>query len=168
MFRVSTLGSLKTSALRILKPPIASRLSCRLFSIGPRLLTSENGDDVVDDPDFFEMVRSTYDKAAGLVEERLVERLRLDSPYLFKTDEERTAHVSGVLKIVRPCNHMLYVSFPLRRDSGELEVIEGYRAQHSQHRSPCKGGEMCRNSEDTDSWDVLRNETDEKGQDKVR
>ena len=86
------------------------------------------------------MVTSSYEKAVDLVEERLVDRLRRENPYLFKTDEERMSHVSGVMRIVRPCNHMLYVSFPLRRDSGELEVIEGYRAQHSQHRSPCKGG----------------------------
>uniref|UniRef100_G1SVB6 Glutamate dehydrogenase n=1 Tax=Oryctolagus cuniculus TaxID=9986 RepID=G1SVB6_RABIT len=40
----------------------------------------------------------------------------------------------------RPCNHVLSLSFVIRRDDGSWEVIEGYRAQHSQHRTPCKGG----------------------------
>ena len=35
---------------------------------------------------------------------------------------------------------MLSLSFPIRRDDGSWKVIEGYRAQHSQQRTPCKGG----------------------------
>jgi glutamate dehydrogenase (NAD(P)+) len=34
----------------------------------------------------------------------------------------------------------LRVSVPLRRDSGELEVFEGYRVQHNGSRGPYKGG----------------------------
>ena len=30
--------------------------------------------------------------------------------------------------------------FPVKMDDGRIEVIEGYRVQHSQHKSPCKGG----------------------------
>ena len=32
------------------------------------------------------------------------------------------------------------VNFPLQKDDGTIEMIQGYRAQHSHHRTPCKGG----------------------------
>jgi len=46
----------------------------------------------------------------------------------------------GILKIIEPCAHVLEVNFPLQKDDGSYEMINGYRAQHSHHRSPCKGG----------------------------
>merc|ERR1719351_297065 len=46
----------------------------------------------------------------------------------------------GILKIIEPCAHVLEMNFPLQRDDGTFEMINAYRAQHSHHRSPCKGG----------------------------
>ena len=34
----------------------------------------------------------------------------------------------------------LKVQFPFRKSNGEVELITGYRVQHSHHRKPCKGG----------------------------
>ncbi|XP_017289169.1 glutamate dehydrogenase, mitochondrial [Kryptolebias marmoratus] len=88
-----------------------------------------------DDPNFFTMVEGFFDRGASIVEDKLVEDLKTrESP------EQRRTRVQGILRMIKPCSHVLSVSFPIRRDSGEWEVIEGYRAQHSQHRTPCKGG----------------------------
>lgn len=92
-----------------------------------------------DDPNFFKMVEGFFDRGASIVEDKLVEGLRTR-----ESMEERRHRVRGILRIIKPCNHVLSVSFPIKRDNGEWEVIEGYRAQHSQHRTPCKGGEPRR------------------------
>uniref|UniRef100_A0A3B4TG91 Glutamate dehydrogenase n=1 Tax=Seriola dumerili TaxID=41447 RepID=A0A3B4TG91_SERDU len=87
-----------------------------------------------DDPNFFTMVEGFFDQGAAIVEDKLVEDLKTrESP------EQKRKKVRGILRIIKPCNHVLSVSFPIKRDNGEWEVIEGYRAQHSQHRTPCKG-----------------------------
>ncbi|RXM35795.1 Glutamate dehydrogenase 1, mitochondrial [Acipenser ruthenus] len=88
-----------------------------------------------DDPNFFKMVEGFFDRGASIVEDKLVEDLKNK-----ETEQQKRHRVRGILKIIKPCNHILSVSFPLKRDNGEWEVIEGYRAQHSQHRTPCKGG----------------------------
>ncbi|KAM7370615.1 hypothetical protein PAMP_010144 [Pampus punctatissimus] len=91
--------------------------------------------DKPDDPNFFRMVEGFFDRGASIVEDKLVEDLRTR-----ETPEQKRNRVRGILRIIKPCNHVLSVSFPIKRDSGEWEVVEGYRAQHSQHRTPCKGG----------------------------
>lgn len=89
-----------------------------------------------DDPNFFAMVEGFFDRGAAIVEDQLVEGLRNR-----ESAEQKRKRVRGILRIIKPCNHVLSVCFPIKKDSGEWEVIEGYRAQHSQHRTPCKGGE---------------------------
>jgi glutamate dehydrogenase (NAD(P)+) len=46
----------------------------------------------------------------------------------------------GVLEQIKECNAVYQMKFPVRMDDGRIEVIEAYRVQHSQHKSPCKGG----------------------------
>ncbi|XP_075950086.1 glutamate dehydrogenase 1b [Anarhichas minor] len=91
--------------------------------------------DSPDDPNFFRMVEGFFDRGASIVEDKLIEDVKTR-----ETPEQKRNRVRGILRIIKPCNHVLSVSFPIKRDNGEWEVIEGYRAQHSQHRTPCKGG----------------------------
>lgn len=66
---------------------------------------------------FFDEVNCSFDKAAAFTE-----------------------HPEGLLEQIKECNAVLHVAFPLRRDDGSVEVVQGWRAQHSAHKLPCKGG----------------------------
>ncbi len=46
----------------------------------------------------------------------------------------------GILEQIKACNSIYSMRFPVKMDDGRIEVIEAYRVQHSQHKSPCKGG----------------------------
>ncbi|ORZ29896.1 glutamate dehydrogenase, NAD(P)+ [Catenaria anguillulae PL171] len=41
---------------------------------------------------------------------------------------------------MKATDSVLSVTFPIERENGTHEVIRGYRAQHSRHRAPVKGG----------------------------
>jgi glutamate dehydrogenase (NAD(P)+) len=66
---------------------------------------------------FFESVGKSFDKAA-----------------------EFTKWDKGILNQIKACNSVYRMRFPVRMDDGRIEVIEAYRVQHSQHKTPCKGG----------------------------
>lgn len=51
-----------------------------------------------------------------------------------------TCHEQGLLDQIKYCNAVFRTRFPVRMDDGRIEVMEAYRAQHSQHRLPVKGG----------------------------
>jgi glutamate dehydrogenase (NAD(P)+) len=79
---------------------------------------------------FFESVTKSFDKAAKF-----------------------TKWESGVLNQIKACNAVYRMRFPIRRDDGTIEVIEAYRAQHSHHKTPCKGG--IRFSEEVNQDEVM-------------
>jgi len=89
------------------------------------------------DPGFFEMVEYFFHKATVLAEDNLVDE---ELKTMKASREEKVKKAQGILKIIEPCAHVLEVNFPLQRDDGSFEMINGYRSQHSHHRSPCKGG----------------------------
>ncbi|CAL1530721.1 unnamed protein product [Lymnaea stagnalis] len=89
-----------------------------------------------DEPSFFEQVELFFDKSADLLKDRLLKKVRGKNLSL----DDKKKVVNGLLGVIKPCNHVLAVNFPIKRDNGTYEMIEAYRAQHSQHRTPCKGG----------------------------
>ncbi|CAM6047681.1 unnamed protein product [Sphagnum compactum] len=69
------------------------------------------------DPSFLESVDIYFDKAASLA-----------------------STTPDILTQIKACNNILKVQFPLKCANGTVELIEAYRAQHSHHRLPVKGG----------------------------
>jgi glutamate dehydrogenase (NAD(P)+) len=123
----NSLKGVSVSSL-FLKSSLAATTASRAASTG-----GNQGQDV----NFYEMVELFFDRAAKIVEEKMVAEISSSSR---ETPDQRRRKIRGILKVIKPCNHVLNVSFPLRRDNGEFEIIEAWRAQHSQHRTPCKGG----------------------------
>jgi glutamate dehydrogenase (NAD(P)+) len=78
---------------------------------------------------FLEQVNSSFDRAARL-----------------------TKHDPTLLASMKACKNVLYTSFPLKRDDGSIEVVHAWRAQHSHHKLPCKGG--IRFAPDVDAEEV--------------
>jgi len=51
-----------------------------------------------------------------------------------------TGHDPRLLDQIRACNSVYRISFPIKRDDGSIEVITAWRAEHSHHKLPAKGG----------------------------
>jgi glutamate dehydrogenase (NAD(P)+) len=66
---------------------------------------------------FFDQVNANFDKAAAY-----------------------TSHPQGLLEQIKVCNSVYHMAFPVEKDDGSIEVIHAWRAEHSQHKLPTKGG----------------------------
>ncbi len=51
-----------------------------------------------------------------------------------------TAHPPSLLEQIQRCNSLYRFDFPVRHPDERIEVIRAWRAEHSQHRLPVKGG----------------------------
>lgn len=69
------------------------------------------------EPGFLEMVQTYFDLSAK----------HLEIPKYY-------------LDIIKNCKAAVRFNFPLVRDDGKIQVITAYRAQHSHHNLPTKGG----------------------------
>ncbi len=58
----------------------------------------------------------------------------------FDRAAQLTQYEPGLLEQIKSCNSVYHFSFPLKRDDGSIEVIHAWRAEHSHHKLPVKGG----------------------------
>lgn len=66
---------------------------------------------------FFEQVNHYFDRAAAY-----------------------TKYPKGLLDQIKECNTVCHFTFPIRKDDGTIETIHAWRAEHSHHKLPTKGG----------------------------
>ena len=66
---------------------------------------------------FFDQVNANFDRAAAL-----------------------TDHSAGLLRQIKEINSVIHFTFPIKRDNGKVEVLHAWRAEHSHHMLPTKGG----------------------------
>ena len=66
---------------------------------------------------FFDQVNTNFDRAAAL-----------------------TDHSAGLLSQIKEINNVIHFTFPIKRDTGEIEVLHAWRSEHSHHMLPTKGG----------------------------
>ena len=81
---------------------------------------------------FLEQVNQAFDRAARL-----------------------TPHDPALLTNIKACKNLFYASFPIKRDDGSIEVMHAWRAQHSHHKLPCKGGIRYADNVDADEVQAL-------------
>ena len=72
---------------------------------------------------------------------------------MFDKAAVHTDHPPGLLNQIKMCNGVYHIQFPLQRDDGTIEVIQAFRAEHSQHKQPTKGG--IRYAEAVDEDEVM-------------
>ncbi|MGI9591348.1 MAG: Glu/Leu/Phe/Val family dehydrogenase [Myxococcota bacterium] len=58
----------------------------------------------------------------------------------FAEGARHTSLPPGILRQLETCNAVYRITFPVVQDDGEVAVMEAYRAEHSHHRLPTKGG----------------------------
>jgi glutamate dehydrogenase (NAD(P)+) len=63
-----------------------------------------------------------------------------------------TQHDATLLANIKACKNVFYTSFPIKRDDGRIEVMHAWRAEHSHHKLPCKGG--IRYAPDVDAEEI--------------
>ena len=60
-------------------------------------------------------------------------RFHEDVNQYFAEGARHTSLPAGILRQVEVCNAVYRMAFPVVDDDGEVQVVEAYRAEHSQH-----------------------------------
>ena len=74
--------------------------------------------------------------------------------YYFDKAAVHLKHPDGVINQIRACNSVYQMQFPVRI-GGEIKVVEAFRAEHSHHKLPCKGGIRYAETVDKDEVEAL-------------
>lgn len=89
-----------------------------LFKNIPKFKFSDKEDEgLKNEPKFLEMVKLYFDKASQF----------LDIPHYY-------------IDVIKNAKAVIRFNFPLVKDDGSIEIITAFRAQHSLHYLPTKGG----------------------------
>lgn len=95
----------------------------------------------VEDPNFFQMVEYQYHRAVGLLEDTFVKHME---KHQNMTEDERVRRVKGIISVMSVCQNTIELTFPIRRDSGDYEIITGYLAHHNTHRYKIPENRGCK------------------------
>ncbi|NQW30672.1 MAG: Glu/Leu/Phe/Val dehydrogenase [Ignavibacteria bacterium] len=71
--------------------------------------------------------------------------------YYFDKAAAISHHPKGLIDQIKVCNSVYYMQFPVRI-KGDIKVVKAWRAEHSHHKLPCKGG--IRYAESVDQGEV--------------
>lgn len=94
------------------------KLSKSVYAMTPKRRFSEVEDpNLKNEPKFLDMVKMFFDEAANYI----------DIPKYY-------------IDVIKHAKASIRFNFPLVRDDGSIEVIQAFRAQHSLHYLPTKGG----------------------------
>eukprot|EP00123_Amoebidium_parasiticum_P019312 comp24502_c0_seq1/m.46754 comp24502_c0_seq1/g.46754 ORF comp24502_c0_seq1/g.46754 comp24502_c0_seq1/m.46754 type:complete len:512 (-) comp24502_c0_seq1:361-1896(-) len=116
---------------RALRPVAVKNAAATIFAARSASALAEKYKEVKNsEPNFLECFQIYFDHAAS----------------------KHTEVSPGHLKLMKCTDVTLKCNFAIYRANGECEIITGYRAQHSRHRLPVKGG--IRFSEDVDLQEV--------------
>ncbi|CBY21135.1 unnamed protein product [Oikopleura dioica] len=121
----------------------------RVLNVSKRASAAAAG--VKDNPKFYAMVLEFTEASAAILEKKLLEDTKIEigrseevkreqMEALQRSVDQRTKDIQGIFDYMMPCASVLETNFRVRMDDGSSQVISGYRAQHSHHRLPTKGG----------------------------
>ena len=93
------------------------KLTKSFFKVPIRVFSNTQDEHLKSEPEFLEMVKLFFDKAAE----------HIDIPRYY-------------IDVIKSAKAVIRFNFPLVRDDGSIEVITAFRSQHSLHYLPTKGG----------------------------
>ena len=75
-----------------------------------------------------------------IVERRQAQRFEDNVNIYFDRAARFCTQAQGLLNQIRVCNSVYSFAFPVRHADGTIEVVRAWRAEHSHHKLPTKGG----------------------------